>query len=223
MGMKKVGIAFDKSSVRTFDADGRMHSKTCSACNCKKSTEAFSKRSKSIDGLQGKCKECAARCKKAWLTKNVDHVKAYAKTASVDYRSRNRVEILAKKQDYYLKNRDRVIEKTLQWQIDNREKVNLKNSIWAKANPLGGYEKRARRVAAKKNALAAWADPIKVRDIYRTAKSISIESGVLHDVDHIVPLQSDLVCGLHCEANLQVLSRRENASKGNKHWPDMPI
>jgi hypothetical protein len=45
---------------------------------------------------------------------------------------------------------------------------------------------------------------------------------VEHDVDHIAPRRSKLVCGLHCEANLQVLTGAENCTKTNLHWPDVP-
>jgi hypothetical protein len=35
-------------------------------------------------------------------------------------------------------------------------------------------------------------------------------------------LRSELVCGLHCEANLQIISAFDNQSKRNYRWPDMP-
>ena len=41
-------------------------------------------------------------------------------------------------------------------------------------------------------------------------------------VDHIVPLQSALVCGLHCEANLEIIPGAANEAKKNYWWPDMP-
>jgi len=41
-------------------------------------------------------------------------------------------------------------------------------------------------------------------------------------VDHIVPLKSPLVSGLHTEANLRLLPGAENRSKHNRFWPDMP-
>lgn len=42
------------------------------------------------------------------------------------------------------------------------------------------------------------------------------------EVDHIVPLTSDLGCGLHWEGNLQVIPAAANLAKKNFWWPDMP-
>lgn len=35
-------------------------------------------------------------------------------------------------------------------------------------------------------------------------------------------LKGKFVCGLHCEANLQVITKSENSKKHNSYWPDMP-
>ena len=42
------------------------------------------------------------------------------------------------------------------------------------------------------------------------------QTGIKHEVDHIIPLQSPFVCGLHVEYNLQVITAKMNRSKGNK-------
>jgi hypothetical protein len=73
----------------------------------------------------------------------------------------------------------------------------------------------------KLTATPKWADGDALDAVYRLAQKLTEESGVCHEVDHIVPLKSENVCGLHCEANLRVISLEANRSKGNRHWPDM--
>jgi hypothetical protein len=67
-----------------------------------------------------------------------------------------------------------------------------------------------------RRATPGWADRGRMLAIYAEAKAGGLE------VDHIVPLRSDVVCGLHCEANLRSIPGVENAVKGNRFWPDMP-
>lgn len=81
----------------------------------------------------------------------------------------------------------------------------------------------AKRNAAKLNATPSWANDKYITLWYKLAGIEETRTGQKCHIDHIVPLQSKLVCGLHCEDNMQILFGRENVSKSNRHWPNMPL
>lgn len=65
----------------------------------------------------------------------------------------------------------------------------------------------------------AWVNWGRVRKIYTEAKRLTQLTGRAHHVDHIVPLRSPFVCGLHCEDNLRIVLAHDNRRKGNG-WPE---
>ena len=92
---------------------------------------------------------------------------------------------------------------------------------YSKDNP-GYFTAYARaREAMKINALPKWCDKKNLDSIYEECVKTTRESGVAHHVDHIVPLKSKWVCGLHCEDNLRIIPATENLRKHNSTWPDM--
>jgi len=79
----------------------------------------------------------------------------------------------------------------------------------------------ARRIMLIKLATPRWADPQKMADVYLERDRLTSETGVLHHVDHIVPIVHPLVCGLNWEGNLRVIPAADNMRKSNKFHTDM--
>ena len=127
------------------------------------------------------------------------------------------------------------------WREDNYEKVlqankayrerqgeklkeldRQRNAEWRQQNKGKRRANHAHRKATIIRATPKWADPQRMAEFYAAADFLGMVTGEWHHVDHIVPLRSRKVCGLHCEQNLQVLPAVANMRKSNRHWPDMP-
>ena len=79
-----------------------------------------------------------------------------------------------------------------------------------------GRAKATEKRFRNKGVMPRWADRDAIRAVYERARFLTITTGVKHHVDHIVPLHSPVVCGLHVHYNLQVLTAIENIRKGNR-------
>ena len=55
--------------------------------------------------------------------------------------------------------------------------------------------------------------------IYEEMQRLNLAGGDFV-VDHIIPIQNQLVCGLHVPWNLNLITRGENSAKGNSFDPD---
>lgn len=135
---------------------------------------------------------------------------------AIDWQKDNPSKVLMHKKTWRDANRDKQHASEKNWYEDNKGKKAAADKSWKLNNPDKANARTARRRAARLKATPIWADHGKILAFYEEAKRLSSH------VDHIVPLQNPLVCGLHCEANLQVLSGPENMSKSNRYWPGMP-
>lgn len=103
-----------------------------------------------------------------------------------------------------------------------RDKRRERWNDWYRRNPHMVRARDARHRARRYAATVAWGCPDKITEMYAEARRLTSLTGIRHHVDHIVPLKSAIVCGLHWEGNLQVLPIAANSAKGNRWWPDMP-
>jgi 5-methylcytosine-specific restriction endonuclease McrA len=105
------------------------------------------------------------------------------------------------------------------WREANRDKHAINNKIWKARNPSKNTANTARYKSKKLSATPSWLDAIQlaqIEEFYDIAVCRTMQTGVQHHVDHIIPLQGNGVSGLHVPWNLQVLTAFENISKKNK-------
>lgn len=116
------------------------------------------------------------------------------------------------------------------WREKNPEQFAASRAAWATANPelVKGYARKKRKKYAARGAAyrakhraktlratPSWADSQAIERIYMNARRLTVETGILHHVDHEVPLQGELVSGLHVEFNLRAIPATENLKKNN--------
>lgn len=101
--------------------------------------------------------------------------------------------------------------------ITYKEKRKRGHKKWVANNIEAKRALQAKYRAAKRKAVPSWANLEDIKYYYEAAELYTIMSGVEYQVDHIVPLQSKIACGLHCQFNLQVLTKTENVSKQNRY------
>jgi len=117
---------------------------------------------------------------------------------------------------YYEKNKEavkaRANARPIEVVNDYKKKHKLNNPEYYKA--LTSVRKRRHRSATPK-----WITPeqkLAMREMYLQAQKITKITGERYVVDHIIPLISPEVCGLHVPWNLRVITQEENLKKSNK-------
>ena len=97
----------------------------------------------------------------------------------------------------------------------NRARVNEIRAQCAKRNKHYENARTSERYHLKKLCMPKWANKKYIELFYLGAQIESERTGKKVHVDHIVPIKNDLVCGLHCEDNLQLLFAEANLAKSN--------
>lgn len=167
---------------------------------------------------------------KQWRRKNREYLKEHRK----EFYRKNKERLKQQRLKYYYENLEEEGERNRRWRNKNIEHVRRKakewrqkncelrkklNQKWCKTNQASIRARNAVRRATKKQATPSWANHTAINAIYAEAVRLEKETGIRYHVDHIYPLQSDYMCGLHVAENLQVLPGAENIKKGNRTWP----
>lgn len=120
-------------------------------------------------------------------------------------------------------NADKVRAYTEQYysDLEHREQNRAHSRRRMREQPEYYRAKGANYRAQKRNATPWWADLDAIRAVYAEMVRLNQTTSIEHHVDHIVPLVSKKVCGLHVACNLRIVTAFENLSKRNRLIEDI--
>ncbi len=206
--------------------------KACLICGVEKELSAFHKQASSADGYRARCKECrkeesriyarensakaVARAKK-WAADNPERYRESVNKSQRAWRENNRDLARELWRASYAKNREKRVLEARTYRDANRDKVRESVRVYQKNNRHVANAIGAKRRAIKKMACVSWADHEQIKNEYALAKWCSEVMGIPYHVDHIIPLVSNVVCGLHVHTNLRVIPAKDNQKKHNKY------
>jgi len=178
----------------------------CSCCGCEKPLESFNEKYMRKDGgitHTSKCKCCI-------------------KVDNATYYENNKEVIREQQKDYaFMHKQDRTIINA-EYREAHKDELKLKKSLYRQENPEIYNASVMRRKVTKLRATPVWFDTEEEEILLMYNESSELTKYIMKThVDHIVPITSDYVCGLHCLANLRITPAEDNISKGNRWWPDM--
>jgi hypothetical protein len=121
--------------------------------------------------------------------------------------------------EWRLKNPERNYELLSKWRKENAIQNQKLKDKWKKNNPDKLNASAAKRRATKKQAVPLWVNHDAIKAIYTECFQLNKTTGLSYHVDHIYPLKSSYMCGLHVENNLQIILAEQNLLKNNRVWP----
>ncbi len=133
-----------------------------------------------------------------------------------DTRERRKDKTAAYQKEFYAKNPGLRAIRFAEWRAKNVEYDKSRCLKWQKSNMPRTIAGIAKRKAAMLLRTPLWADMEAIVRFYEEARRLTDETGIQHEVDHIVPMQGKLVSGLHIPGNLRVITCNENRKKGNR-------
>ena len=183
-----------------------MSSKTCTKCLQDKLLSEYFIDKRLKTGRVAECKQCY----KARIT--VTRTSEYKKQVQARWKASD------KGRQYQEKTRQ---QSKIQQEKVRYERIARLQQV-TETTTLAWRKAHAKRNLAKLQATPKWVDANhkqRVVEIYAATQQLQELTATVYHVDHIVPLVSDIVCGLHVWWNLQPLIESANVSKNNQFSP----
>lgn len=180
----------------------KKRTKLCKPCNKVKNLNEFAISTAAKDGRRSNCKSCQLKTAMA---------RYYLKKSLLIAQSTTRRREKLKDPEY----RKRYYGQSMKWA--RRNSLKIKQYI-KKIGALHTAKVVTCRLRTKKSC-PKWLTRDQIAEIYAfyvLARELQWLSEEKLHVDHIVPLNSKDVCGLHVPWNLQILPASENYKKGTK-------
>lgn len=186
-----------------------MTTKTCRTCSVEKPETEFAVR-KETGGRRTECNACRAAEERLRRVTDAETIRAKDKARYYANQGGRRDKSLQRFADMYAAIKADPIK---------HEKEKERNRLRAKRYAEKWRAMVAKRRAAKLRATPPWLSDFHewvLGEIYHLVEVRSQMTGFAWHADHIIPLQSESVCGLHVPWNLRVIPAAENRSKGNR-------
>ena len=195
----------------------------CTKCGDEKVISEFGKDAYAKHGRKSQCKICARlyyQTNKVQITLKAkvyrDECRAEIALRQRQYYKDNKETVKKRGKKYYDANKDKMAKWGAQYRAANKVAITLKGKRYAKANPHKVNANGAKYRSSKLQATPGWYEHERIILLYKRAQDMTA-MGIPSHVDHIYPLTSNWVCGLHCIDNLQLLSPSENIRKSNNN------
>lgn len=180
-----------------------MDSKVCNKCKEEKPLADFHNKKRGKYGKAAQCKICVNLA-------NAERYENGGKDRWSDARS-----------DWQKNNPEKNLGYQRKYRASNKAKCTLLHKTWAQNNAGLRAASAAKRHAAKLQRRPSWANEQLIDAFYKEAKRLEELTGIKFHVDHIIPMQGELVSGLDVETNLQLLPAHENIGKSNSFDPEL--
>ena len=182
------------------------------------------KRGHNLRSISGTCIECRKIQEKARYWANPQETK---RKVAEKYQ-KNSEKLKEKRRIWYAehKEKEKAIAKirSAEWRSKHPHHAGVAEAKkkWKQENPHKVRANTIKRRTAKMRRTPAWLtekDYWMIEQAYELAALRKKMFGFSWHVDHVIPLQGEMVSGLHVPTNLQVIPWIANVSKANKYLP----